>query len=161
MKKFLWIVLACVALIGGCGTSSDSSTQAAKKSTQIITVYEADDQAEYVVPREVTYTEGTDNEKKFVQFLFDEVVVEDVKLNSYKFSSDRKILTLDLNDGVMNVQGSAGGQMFMGTLAETYFVNFPKLKEIVLLHNGSDEMILDHVFIGEPIMREPSFKKPK
>lgn len=151
MKKWLWISVFAFAFLIGCSPESSATGK------QTITVYESDANAEYVIPREVSYKKGT--EEALIHFIFDEVVAEKVKLIDYQIEDGTLVLNLD--DGVRLVQGSAGGQMFMGSLAESYFKNFPDVQEIVLLHNGSSKEQLDHVFIGQPITREQSFQKPK
>ncbi|WP_107943383.1 hypothetical protein [Metasolibacillus fluoroglycofenilyticus] len=156
MKKRLWMSIFVLILLTAC-SQNDAKKGHEATQEQTIVVYESDANAEYVIPREVEYPEEI--KQSVIRFIFDQVVFEQVNLVDYKLANNDSTLILNLDDGVLQVQGSAGGQMFMGSLAESYFENFPYVQEIVLLHNGSSEAILDHVFIGQPITREQSFKR--
>ncbi|MEC1177931.1 hypothetical protein P9B03_05495 [Metasolibacillus meyeri] len=154
MKRCLFIF--AVILLTACSQEENEQNNGVTEERTLV-VYESDANAEYVIPREVGYPK--EMEQSAIRFIFDEVVIEPVKLLDYKLANGDTTLILNLDDGVLLVQGSAGGQMFMGALAETYFENLPYVQEIVLLHNGSSEELLDHVFIGQPITRAQSFKK--
>ncbi|WP_042477217.1 hypothetical protein [Bacillus ndiopicus] len=158
MKKWLWMSIFVLVLLTGCTQENNKKSNEVTKE-QTIVVYEADANAEYVIPRAVNYMK--ESEQSMIRFIFDEVVIEPVNLIDYELTNNDSTLILNLDDGVQQVQGSAGGQMFMGSLAESYFENLPYIQEIVLLCNGSSEELLDHVFIGQPITRNQSFKKPK
>lgn len=169
MKKWLLASIFAAVLLAGCtedeAQKPDPVTKvAAAKPTetvatkQEITVFISDDQASYVEPIKVPYERA---KLSLVRFIYDEVGRKDVGLIDYTIKNNDRTLVLNFDDGIFNVQGSAGGYVFMGSLAESYFANFPYIEEIILLHKGSDKEILDHVIIGEPITRKQSFTKPE
>lgn len=170
MKKWLIASAFAAVLLVGCSEEDAqkpdpvTKVEAAAKPTetvatkQEITVFVSDDQAAYVEPIEVPYESA---KLSLVRFIYNEVGRKDVGLIDYTLKNNDRTLVLNFDDGIFNVQGSAGGYVFMGALAESYFVNFPYIDEIILIHNGSYEEILDHVTIGKPITRKQSFKKPE
>ncbi len=169
MKKWLIASVFAAVLLAGCteedAQKPDSITiaEAAKPTETIatkqeITVFVSDEQAEYVEPIQVPYESA---KLSLVRYIYDQAGRKDVGLIDYTIKNNDRTLVLNFDDGIFNVQGSAGGYVFMGSLAESYFANFPYIDEIILLHEGSDEEILDHVTIGEPITRKKSFKKPE
>lgn len=162
MKK-LYIVtfLAMLALVG-CGTTNDEPVQNAgaqgeantnaepEQQGQTLILYKSDSQAESTMPFESLYTGA---EAGLVPFIFDEVNEHDVALLDYTTENENKSLVLNLGDDVFTIQGSAGAKMFVHTLAQSYFENYPELEDVTFLYNGSDEPILDHMEIGKAYTR--------
>ena len=169
VKKWLIASMFVAVLLAGCTeeeaqkldpvTKAEAAKQTETVATkQEITVFVSDEQASYVEPIKVPYESA---KLSLVRFIYDQAGRKDVGLIDYTIKNNDRTLVLNFDDGIFNVQGSAGGYVFMGSLAESYFANFPYIEEIILLHNGSDEAILDHVLIGEPITRKMSFTKPE
>ncbi|MEO4055004.1 hypothetical protein AAFN87_16515 [Solibacillus sp. CAU 1738] len=169
MRKWLLASAFVSVLLAGCTEDNTQKSEAVTKveaakqtekvaTKQQITVFVSDEQAEYVEPLKVPYESM---KLSLIRFIYDEVGREGVGLIDYTIKNNDRTLVLNFDDGIFKVQGSAGGRMFMGSLAESYFANFPYIEEIILLHNGSPEEILDHVSIGQPITRKQSFTKPE
>lgn len=117
---------------------------------ETLQLFKPDADSSYVEPYELKYK---GNEDELVQFIYDEVVTHKVELIDYTFSDDGESLVLDLDDGIFTVQGSSGGFIFAGAIVESYFANYPNLKQVTITHNGSYESILDHLLVGQPYTR--------
>lgn len=147
--------LAMLALVG-CGTTKEEPIQnaGAQQETdeapqaQTLILYKSDAQAEMTMPFEVAYT-GED----LVPFIYNNVNEHDVVLLDYTFENEEKSLVLNLGDDIFTIQGSAGSAMFVNTLAQSYFENYPALEDVKFLYNGSDEPVLDHMEIGKAYTR--------
>lgn len=152
MKKLLF-VLVMTALLAACGTDEKTpdTTQGNSQQPETILLYKADGNAEYTMPYEIEFT---GNDTNLVPFIFKNVNEHEVVLLDYTFEQENQSLILNLGDDVYTIQGSAGAAMFVETLAKSYFENFPELKEIMFIHKGSYESILDHMNIGEPYKRQ-------
>lgn len=164
MKKLLLIMLFAL-LLAACGTketsddvnnvpgnNSDNVTQGSPGvKEEKITLYKSDENAEKTVPFEENFDSG---EEELVPFIFSKVNEHDVELLDYTMENEDKRLVLNLGDDIYTIQGSAGANMFVETLARSYFENLPELQDITFLYKGSDEPILDHMNIGLPYKRQ-------
>lgn len=164
MKKLLMVVLFTLVL-AACGTKETSDdvnnvpgnntvdvTQGSPEvKEEKITLYKSDDNAENTVPFDENFDGG---EEELVPFIFSKVNEHDVELLDYTMENEDKSLVLNLGDDIYTIQGSAGANMFVETLARSYFENFPELQEVTFLYKGSDEPVLDHMNIGLPYKRE-------
>lgn len=176
MKKIIFSVLLAILLVG-CGQAEETEQEPvvsedptntaqeeqnaqeeqkpqeeANTEQQIpLTLFKSDANAEYVEPFDVVYT---GEEADLVRYIFEETAEFNVNLIDYTFENNEESLVLNLDDSIFNIQGSAGGTMFAGTLLHSYFTNFPELKEITFTHNGSSEEVLDHLMVGTPYTRD-------
>ncbi|MEK4231043.1 fructose-2,6-bisphosphatase [Solibacillus sp. FSL H8-0538] len=172
MKKLIFSALLAVLLVG-CGqgeevdpnVSTEQGNASQEESTsnteqQIpLTLFKSDANAEYVEPYDVIYT---GEETELVRFIFEQTAEFNVGLLDYTFENNNTSLVLNLDDNIYNVQGSAGGAMFAGTLIQSYFANFTELNDVTFIHNGSYEEILDHLMVGKPYTRDDNnAAKPK
>ncbi|MFJ7972774.1 BsuPI-related putative proteinase inhibitor [Psychrobacillus sp. NPDC096389] len=119
-------------------------------STETITVYQADANAEYVEPYDITIDPSGDE----VRQIFDEIMVLEVGLIDYRFENNNTKLILNMDSGLSNVQGSAGEHMFIGTIVHSYFDNFPELEEIYFEKEGNSPVTLAHLVVSEPFTRD-------
>lgn len=164
MKKLLLVMLFALVL-AACGTketsddvnnvpgnNSDNMTQGSPEvKEETITLYKSDENAENTVPFDENFVRG---EEELVPFIFSKVNEHDVELLDYTLENEDKSLVLNLGDDIYTIQGSAGANMFVETLARSYFENLPELEDITFLYKGSDEPILDHMNIGLPYKRQ-------
>lgn len=164
MKKLLMVVLFALVL-AACGTKETSDdvnnvpgnntvdvTQGSPKvKEEKITLYKSDENAENTVPFDENFDSG---EEELVPFIFSKVNEHDVELLDYTMENEDKTLVLNLGDDIYTIQGSAGANMFVETLARSYFENLPELQEVTFLYKGSDEPVLDHMNIGLPYKRQ-------
>ena len=130
-------------------TPTTSQPGEAEQNTNL-TLYSSNEDATAIVPFEVKY-EGAKNQ--IVPFIFEKVDAFETNLLDYKFENDGVTLVLNIADSIFNVQGSAGSTMYVHTLAQSFFDNFPSLNEVTFLYNGSAEPVLDHLNIGQPYTR--------
>ena len=164
MKKLLLVMLFTLVL-AACGTketsddvnnvpgnNSDNVTQGSSEvKEEKITLYKSDENAENTVPFDENYDSG---EEELVPFIYSKVNEHDVELLDYTMENEDKSLLLNLGDDIYTIQGSAGANMFVETLARSYFENLPELQDITFLYKGSDEPMLDHMNIGLPYKRQ-------
>ncbi|MCM3723734.1 MULTISPECIES: fructose-2,6-bisphosphatase [Solibacillus] len=164
MKKLLLVMLFTLVL-AACGTketsddvnnvpgnNSDNVTQGSSEvKEEKITLYKSDENAENTVPFDENYDSG---EEELVPFIYSKVNEHDVELLDYTMENEDKSLLLNLGDDIYTIQGSAGANMFVETLARSYFENLPELQDITFLYKGSDEPVLDHMNIGLPYKRQ-------
>lgn len=129
--------------------NTSNSGQAALEN-KTLTLYASNEDATQIVPFEVQYEGGED---ELVPFIFEKVDVYDTNLIDYSFENEGTSLVLNIDDTIFNVQGSAGGSMYTGSLVQSYFDNFPALNDVTFLYNGSSEPISDHISIGQPYGR--------
>lgn len=154
MKRLFTLVLFLMLVLSACGTEevkTDNTTQGNDSTKQTIILYKSDANAEYTMPFEEPF-DG--NEANIVPFIFSKVNEHDVKLLDYTFEENDTSLILNLGDNVYTIQGSAGAQMFVETLARSYFENLKELQQITFIYKGSYESVLDHMTIGEPYTRQ-------
>ncbi|TQR14151.1 BsuPI-related putative proteinase inhibitor [Psychrobacillus soli] len=119
-------------------------------STETITVYQADANAEYVEPYEITIDPSDD----IVRQIFDKIMVLEVGLIDYRLENNNTKLILNMDSGLSNVQGSAGENMFIGTIVRSYFDNFPEVEEIYFEKEGKSPVTLAHLVVSEPFTRD-------
>lgn len=122
-------------------------------STETITVYQADANAEYVEPYEITIDSSGD----VVRQIFDEIMVLEVGLIDYRLENNNTKLILNMDSGLSNVQGSAGENMFIGTIVHSYFDNFPEIEEIYFEKEGNSPVTLAHLVVSEPFTRDQAY----
>ncbi|MFJ8266907.1 fructose-2,6-bisphosphatase [Peribacillus asahii] len=172
MKKSFLLYIFIALLLVGCTTAqendskevqgntgqaevehtNDTKTTASNGASELstLTLFKTDADYQYVEPYQLEY-DG--NEDELVRFIYEEVKTFEVELIDFTFENNEKSLVLNLGDGIYNVQGSAGGFLFAGTLVESYFANYPNLQQVTFIHHGSYEAILDHLMVGEPYTR--------
>ncbi|MDI2587349.1 BsuPI-related putative proteinase inhibitor [Psychrobacillus sp. NEAU-3TGS] len=119
-------------------------------TTEKVTVYQADANAEYVEPYDITIDPSGD----VVRQIFEEIMVLDVGLIDYRFENNNTKLILNMDSGLNNVQGSAGEHMFIGTIVHSFFDNFPDLEEIYFEREGKSPVTLAHLVVTEPFTRD-------
>ncbi|MFJ8065440.1 BsuPI-related putative proteinase inhibitor [Psychrobacillus sp. NPDC096426] len=119
-------------------------------SSETITVYQGDANAEYVEPYEIIIDPSGD----VVRQIFEEIMVLDVGLIDYRFENNNTKLVLNMDSGLNNVQGSAGENMFIGTIVHSYFDNFPEVEEIYFEKEGESPVTLAHLVVSEPFTRD-------
>ncbi|SES24410.1 BsuPI-related putative proteinase inhibitor [Psychrobacillus sp. OK032] len=119
-------------------------------STDTITVYQGDANAEYVEPYEITIDPSGD----VVHQIFEKIMVLEVGLIDYRFENNNTKLILNMDSGLNNVQGSAGEMMFIGTIVHSYFDNFPEVEEIYFEKEGKSPVTLAHLVVSEPFTRD-------
>ena len=124
-----------------------------------IVLFRGDDTASYVYPTIESYNK----EQDLVVTIHNYVTQDyDIGLNSYRFEDDNKLLVLDYDENVKNVQGSAGTAIFLGSMMDSYFANFPDLIGIKLLMNGDGtEEVIGQAGSNEIFVREPFTYDPK
>ena len=157
MKKIIFVAFLAVLALVGCGTTEEPTQdpevqqdqeQNGEQQAQMLILYKSDAQSESTMPFEVEYTDGD-----LVPFIYNKVVEHNVALLDYTFENEEKSLVLNLGDDIFSIQGSAGAKMFVHTLAQSYFENYPALQDVKFLYNGSDESVLDHMEIGKAYTR--------
>lgn len=156
MKKIFFVAFLAMLALVGCGTTKEEPVQnagaqqepAGETQEQTLILYKSDAQAESTMPFEVVY-----KGEALVQFIYNHVNEHDVVLLDHKFENEEKSLVLNLGDDIFSIQGSAGSTMFVHTLVQSYFENYPALEDVTFLYNGSDEPVLDHMEIGKAYTR--------
>lgn len=138
--------------------STDSTESEEQK--QSITLYHAGADAQYVEPYVIDMV-VTDDEEAFVRAIFAEVIGNlDLSLIDYRYEENGKMLVLNMGDGLTSLQGSAGEAMFVGSLLNSFFENFPKVETIKLEENGAVAS-LPHIDATEPFTREQAAEYTK
>lgn len=132
-------------------------SEVAGESKGTITVYRADANAENVEPYKATIDPTAD----LVPQIFDEIMVLEVGLIDYRLENNNTRLILNMDGGLVNVQGSAGENMFIGTIVNSYFENFPGLEEIYFEKEGKSPVELAHIVVTEPFSRDQHFINKK
>lgn len=126
-----------------------------------IVLYEGDDTASYVYPTIEPYNKKDDLVQTIHNFVSKGY---DIGLNSYKFEDDNKLLVLDYDENAKKVQGSAGTYIFLKSMTESYFANFPDLIGIKILVNGDGETEAigqagsNEIFVREPFSYDPDIE---
>lgn len=118
-------------------------------TTETLVVYKGDENTEFVEPYEVTFEFSED----LIHQIFEEIMVLDVELIDYRMEDVNQKLTLNMK-GLDHVQGSAGENIFIGTIVQSYFENFPDLEEIYFEEEGKSPVELAHVVVSEPFTRD-------
>lgn len=134
-----------------------SGSEFTEESKGTITVYRGDANAEYVEPYEVTIDPTGD----LVHQIFEEIMVLEVRLIDYRLEDNNSKLVLNMDNGIVNVQGSAGENMFIGTIVHSYFENFPELEEIYFEKEGKSPVELAHIVVTEPFTRDKLYTSPE
>ena len=127
-----------------------------KNENETITVYRGDANAEYVEPYEVTIDPSGD----LIRQIFKEIMVLEVGLIDYRLENNNSKLILNMDSGLVNVQGSAGENMFIGTIVHSYFENFPNIEEIYFEKEGQSPVELAHIVVSEPFTRDKLYTTP-
>ena len=127
-----------------------------KNENETITVYRGDANAEYVEPYEVTIDPSED----LIRQIFKEIMVLEVGLIDYRLENNNSKLILNMDSGLVNVQGSAGENMFIGTIVHSYFENFPNVEEIYFEKEGQSPVELAHIVVSEPFTRDKLYTTP-
>lgn len=141
--------------------ASSKETSANKEEDNIV-LFKGDDSASYVYPTIEPYNKEDDLVKTIHNYVSKGY---DIGLNSYKFEDDNKLLVLDYDENAKKVQGSAGTYIFLKSMTESYFANFPDLIGIKLLMNGdgSEEVIgqagSNEIFVREPLSYDPDIEE--
>lgn len=131
------------------------------KEEDNIVLFKGDDTASYVYPTIVPYNKEDDLVKTIHNYVSKGY---DIGLNSYKFEDEGKLLVLDYDENAKKVQGSAGTYIFLKSMTDSYFANFPELIGIKLLMNGdgSEEVIgqagSNEIFVREPFSYDPDIE---
>lgn len=133
-----------------------AENETAEESNDTITVYKGDANAEYVEPYEVTIDLTGD----LVRQIFEEIMVLEVGLIDYRLENNNTKLILNMDSGLKNVQGSAGENMFIGTIVHSYFDNFPEVVEIYFEKEGKSPVALAHLVVSEPFTRDKVYTNP-
>ena len=128
----------------------------AEESNEIITVYQGDANAEYVEPHDVTIDPSGD----LVHQIFEEIMVLEVGLIDYRLENNNTKLVLNMDSGIENVQGSAGENMFIGSIVHSYFENFAEIEEIYFEKEGKSPVELAHLVVSEPFNRNNIYTSP-
>ncbi len=128
----------------------------AGESNETITVYRGDANAEFVEPYEVTI----DPTEDLVPQIFEEIMVLEVGLIDYRLENNNTELFLNMDSGLDNVQGSAGENIFIGTIVRSYFENFPDLEEIYFEEEGNSPVELAHIVVTDPFTRDKVYTNP-
>ena len=123
---------------------------------ETITVYRADANAEYVEPYEVTI----DPTEDLIPQIFEEIMELEVGLIDYRLENNNTKLILNMDSGLVNVQGSAGENMFIGTIVHSFFENFPDVEEIYFEKEGKSPVELAHIVVSEPFTRDKVYTAP-
>ena len=127
-----------------------------EQSKGTITVYRGDENAEYVEPYEVTI----DTKGDLARQIFEEIMVLEVGLIDYRLENNNTKLILNMDSGLDNVQGSAGENIFIGTIVHSYFENFPDLEEIYFEEEGNSPVELAHIVVTNPFTRDKVYTNP-
>lgn len=127
-----------------------------EESNETVTVFRGDANAEYVEPYEVTIDPTGD----LVRQIFEEIMVLEVGLIDYRLENNNSKLILNMDSGLDNVQGSAGENIFIGTIVHSYFENFPDLEEIYFEEEGNSPVELAHIVVTEPFTRDKLYTSP-
>lgn len=125
-------------------------------TTETLVVFKGDENAENVVPYEATFEFSED----LFHQIFEEIMELDVELIDYRIENDNKKLVLNMK-GLDNVQGSAGENIFIGTIVHSYFENFPDLEEIYFEEEGKTPVELAHTVVSEPFTRDQNYTNKK
>ena len=126
-----------------------------------IIVFRGDETASYVLPTLIPHTEDEDLVLTIHGFVSDGY---DIGLNDYRFEDDGQLLVLDYDENAQRVQGSAGTYIFLESMQQSYFANFPELKGIKLLLNGDSEIEVigesgsNAIFVRPPFVYEPTIE---
>jgi len=123
---------------------------------ETITVYRSDANAEYVEPYEVTI----DPTEDLIPQIFEEIMELEVGLIDYRLENNNTKLILNMDSGLVNVQGSAGENMFIGTIVHSFFENFPNVEEIYFEKEGKSPVELAHIVVSEPFTRDKVYTAP-
>ncbi|MCK2000786.1 hypothetical protein MZM54_05210 [[Brevibacterium] frigoritolerans] len=165
MKKFIFLSACSALLFAGCGvknyeahTEEGSSKLEETEESNTITLFRSSDDAAYVEPYEFNLEPSTDVSS--VRQIFEEIETN-VGLIDFRFENNDKKLVLNMDNGLDQVQGSAGERMFMGVIVHSFFENFPYLEEIYFEQEGQSPVELAHTEITEPFTREDTFTKKK
>ena len=144
--------------------SSLKETSGSNDKTEVednIVLFKGDDTASYVYPTIESYNK----EEDLVETIHNYVTKGyDIGLNSYKFEDDNQLLILDYDENAKKVQGSAGTFIFLESMTNSYFANFPDLIGIKLLMNGdgTEEVIgqsgSNEIFVREPLSYDPEIE---
>ena len=65
-----------------------------------------------------------------------------------------------MDSGLVNVQGSAGEIMFIGTIVHSYFENFPGVEEIYFEKEGQSLVTLAHLVVSVQFTRDKLYSNP-
>lgn len=133
-----------------------TGNEVAEESNETITVYRGDTNAEYVEPYEVTIDPSGDLARQ----IFEEITEFEVGLIDYRLENNNTKLILNMDSGLVNVQGSAGENMFIGTIVHSYFDNFPDVEEIYFEAEGKSPVQLAHLVVSEPFTRDNIYTSP-
>lgn len=131
------------------------------KAEDNIVLFKGDDSASYVYPTIEPYNKEDDLVKTIHNYVSKGY---DIGLNSYKFEDDNKLLVLDYDENAKKVQGSAGTYIFLKSMTESYFANFPDLIGIKILINGDGEAEAigqagsNEIFVREPFPYDPDIE---
>ncbi len=121
-------------------TRADAATYVATADTkeeEYVTLYRADADAQYVEAY-VSTVKATDDEAKLIETIFTEVVGDyKISLLDYRLEDNGETLVLNMGNGLENVQGTAGEFLFVGSVLNSFFENFPKVETITLEQNGA------------------------
>ena len=138
---------------------SDGSSDGQTSAEDYIVLFKGDDTASYVYPTVEHYNKEDDLVVTIHNYVTQGY---DIGLNSYRFEDDNKLLVLDYDENAKNVQGSAGTAIFLGSMMDSYFANFPDLIGIKLLMNGDGtEEVIGQAGSNEIFVREPFTYDPK
>ncbi len=133
------------------GNEKDESVQAFHQ----VTLYHGDPTSSFVEPYQAT----VDPNKDIVMEIFNQLDTE-VTLKDYSFENEDKTLKLDMSGLLENIQGTAGENIFVGSILHSYFDTFPVLEEIIFQEDG-DFATLPHFGKVEAFTRDDIFTKPE
>lgn len=131
--------------------------EVAEESNETITVYRGDANAEYVEPYDVSIDPTSD----LVHQIFEEIMVLEVGLIDYRLENNNTKLILNMDSGLENVQGSAGENIFIGTIVHSYFENLPDIEEIYFEEEGKSPVELAHIVVSKPFTRDQDYTNKK
>lgn len=138
------------------GHETKIESEVPSDTTERLVVYKGDANAEFVEPYEVTF----DFSEDLFHQIFEEIMVLEVGLIDYRIENNNTELTLNMN-GLDNVQGSAGENIFIGTIVHSYFENFPDLEKIYFEEEGKSPVELAHIVVTEPFTRNQNYTNKK
>ncbi|MGN1387684.1 MAG: hypothetical protein ACI4XS_13880 [Bacillus sp. (in: firmicutes)] len=150
-----------VASLKETSGNTEESSNGQANAKDFIVLFQGDDTASYVYPTIQPYNKEDDLVKTIHNFISKGY---DIGLNSYRFEDDGKLLVLDYDENAKNVQGSAGTGVFLTSMTDSYFANFPELIGIKLLLNGDgkEEVIgqsgSNEIFVREPFSYDPDIE---
>ena len=133
-----------------------AGNEVVEESNETITVYRGDANAEFVEPYEVTIDPTGD----LVRQIFEEIMALEVGLIDYRLENNNTKLILNMDSGLDNVQGSAGENIFIGTIVHSFFENFPDLEEIYFEEEGNSPVELAHIVVTDPFTRDKVYTNP-